>query len=140
MYRGRYQQGSIFYLRVITRDANGTPAYPLEQVRWKLINPAGQIVYNDTAPAIDTDIKGSFGVPLVLTSFFTTPGRYTLFVQAKMSSTLYRSFVLCFRVIAGGISGGGVHSQYYWNRPEGAYIVGSNENGEIFSGRNPALS
>jgi hypothetical protein len=140
MYRGRYQQGDIISFRFPFTNASDVAALPLEQVRWKIIDPTGATTYLDYAPLGDTDILGSFAVKLRITTFFATPGRYTIWVQAKMSSTLYRTYFMCFRIISGGVNGGGVHSQYYWNRPEASYIVWSNENGEIISGRNPTLS
>ncbi len=140
MFRGRYQQGDIVAFRFVFMDANDVPAMPIEQVRYKIFNPAGQLIYSDNAPLLDTDITGSFAVALRITTFFSTPGRYTLWAQAKMSSNFYRDYVQVFRLIPGGVSGGGVHSQYYWNRPEAADLVNSNENGEIWQGRNPALT
>lgn len=143
-YLGQFQQGDVVPLRMLSATAppSPTPAWPAERGTFRIYKPDGTRIYNWSPNVVDHYRTGFIGVNLRLGSAYTTTGLYTAYMALEVNTTAKGPVTVAvwtFRIVAGGNPDGHVHSLAYWNRPEAQYIVGANEEGEVFQGQNPEV-
>lgn len=139
---GRFQLGDNLPLRMIATDSNGEIAWPTERGTIRIYNPAGTLLYSDIPYVIDPTRIGMLGANIRLDGTFSTYGLYTVWLQMEMDASAggrVADAVWTFELLPGETDDGFIHSMYYWSRPEAAYVIGANDKGYVFQGRNPIV-
>jgi hypothetical protein len=138
MYRGRIQLGQEVKLGFLAKDANGNNALPDTTPTFRIYNSSGTMILNGLVPIEDRfGYTGIFEYQQFIDSRFAA-GLYFIVFKCTVSS-IARTEVDHFEVLAGGDRHGAVVAMEYYVRPQASFVVQNTLSGALINGRNPSL-
>lgn len=134
---GRFQLGDWIPLTATSENTSRTPTLPTDCPTSTIYNSSGSAV----ASSIGMPIKDRyyttalFQRPYRLTSSFST-GRYMVVHTFTVGGNTQRQ-VDCFDIVAAGDADGTTIGAYFYERPNGNFVVFVQDGGKLKQGRNP---
>lgn len=135
MYFGRYENGQEVRLHVQCRDTTGQQVAPSNIPHLDIFSNGSKIAANVPMFPEDTKVTGLFVCPYFLQSF--SPGTCQVVFRWPVGFTTSLVAVGYFEVVPGGNDDGAVISMFYFETPQGRYLLQQTDAGIIKQGKNP---